>query len=125
MNGKSGSIVNIASVSGVRGNAGRVAYGSSKAGMIHMTKIMAVELAKNGVRINAIAPGPIETPMVRDMHSAATRQAWVDTIPQRRYGDAKDIANAALFLLDPAKSGYVTGQTMNVDGGFTAAGIFL
>ncbi len=122
---KSGAIVNIASVSGVRGNAGRVAYGSSKAGMIHMTKILAVELAADGIRVNAIAPGPIETPMVRDMHSAATRKAWADTIPQRRYGEAKDIANAAVFLLDPAKSGYVTGHTLNVDGGFCAAGIFV
>lgn len=122
---KVGAIVNIASVSGIRGNYGRVAYGASKAGIIQMTRVMAVELAKEGIRVNAIAPGPIETPLVREMHSAATRKAWIDTVPQRRYGEANDIASAVLFLLDSSKSGYVTGQTLSIDGGFTAAGIFV
>ena len=75
-----GAIVNIASVSGLFGNAGRVAYGASKGGLITLTKVMAVELAAKGVRVNAVAPGPVETPMTLEMHSAATRKAWFDGI---------------------------------------------
>ncbi len=118
-----GSIVNIASVSGVMGNKGRVAYGASKGGVITMTKVMAVELAALGIRVNAIAPGPIETPLVQGIHTPEVRAAWMATVPQRRYGSSAEIAGAAIFLLDDRKSSYVTGQTICVDGGFTAAGI--
>ena len=118
-----GSIVNIASVSGILGNEGRVAYGASKGGVITMTRVMAVELASRGVRVNAIAPGPIETPMVEAVHTPEARASWLATIPQRRYGLPADIAAAALFLLDGRKSGFITGQTICVDGGFTTAGI--
>ena len=76
-----GSIVNIASVSGVRGNSGRVAYGASKAGVINMTQVMAVELASVGIRVNAIAPGPIETPLVLDMHTEQARAGWIPRRP--------------------------------------------
>ncbi len=119
----SGSIVNIASVSGVRGNSGRVAYGSSKAAVIHMTKVMAVELGPSGIRVNAIAPGPVETPLVKEVHTDQARAAWMRTVPQRRYGTPDELAGAATFLLDDNKSSYITGQTICVDGGFTAAGI--
>ena len=119
----SGSIVNIASVSGVRGNSGRVAYGSSKAAVIHMTKVMAVELAPSGIRVNAIAPGPVETPLVKEVHTDQARAAWMRMVPQRRYGTPDELAGAATFLLDDTKSSYITGQTICVDGGFTAAGI--
>jgi NAD(P)-dependent dehydrogenase (short-subunit alcohol dehydrogenase family) len=118
-----GSIVNIASVSGITGNVGRTAYGASKGGVIVMTKVMAVELAPLGIRVNAIAPGPIDTPLVQEMHTSAARTAWTNAVPQRRYGTPAEIACAAMFLLDPEKSGFVTGQTLCVDGGFTAAGI--
>jgi NAD(P)-dependent dehydrogenase (short-subunit alcohol dehydrogenase family) len=118
-----GSIVNIASVSGIAGNEGRVAYGASKAGVITMTKVMAVELAPLGIRVNAIAPGPIETPLVREIHTEDVRAAWSSAVPMRRYGSPAEIAGAALFLLDDGKSSYVTGQTICVDGGFTSAGI--
>ena len=118
-----GSIVNIASVSGITGNVGRTAYGASKGGVIVMTKVMAVELAPLGIRVNAIAPGPVDTPLVEAMHTSAARTAWTDAVPQRRYGTPAEIAGAAIFLLDPRKSGFVTGQTLCVDGGFTAAGI--
>jgi NAD(P)-dependent dehydrogenase (short-subunit alcohol dehydrogenase family) len=118
-----GSIVNIASVSGVRGNSGRVAYGASKAAMIHITRIMAAELGVSGVRVNAIAPGPIETPLVKQVHTDEARAEWIKTVPQRRYGTPEEVAGAAAFLLDERKSSYITGQTICVDGGFTAAGI--
>jgi NAD(P)-dependent dehydrogenase (short-subunit alcohol dehydrogenase family) len=117
-----GSIVNIASVSGIRGNSGRVAYGASKAGVISMTQVMAVELAPIGIRVNAIAPGPIETPLVREMHTEQARAGWISAVPQRRYGAPEEVAAAALFLLDDSRSSFVTGQTICVDGGFTAAG---
>lgn len=119
----SGSIVNIASVSGVIGNRGRVAYGASKGGVITMTKVMAVELASVGIRVNAIAPGPIETPLVQEVHTPEVRAAWMTTVPQRRYGSPDEIAGAAIFLLDQRKSSYITGQTICVDGGFSIAGI--
>jgi NAD(P)-dependent dehydrogenase (short-subunit alcohol dehydrogenase family) len=88
-----------------------------------MTRVMAVELAPPGIRVNVIAPGPIETPMVRKVHSRRVRDSWMASVPMRRYGSPEEIAAAAVFLLDPAKSGYVTGQTLAVDGGFTIAGV--
>jgi NAD(P)-dependent dehydrogenase (short-subunit alcohol dehydrogenase family) len=118
-----GSIVNIASVSGIRGNPGRVAYGASKAGLISMTQMMAVELASVGIRVNAIAPGPIETPLVREMHTDKVRAKWINAVPQHRYGSPHEIAGAAMFLLDDTQSSFVTGQTLCIDGGFTAAGL--
>jgi NAD(P)-dependent dehydrogenase (short-subunit alcohol dehydrogenase family) len=117
---RAGAIVNLASVSGLVGNQGRTAYGASKGGVIVMTKILALEFAPLGIRVNAIAPGPIDTPMVKEMHSEKARAAWVDLVPQQRYGTPADVASAAVFLLDARKSGYVTGQTICVDGGFTA-----
>jgi NAD(P)-dependent dehydrogenase (short-subunit alcohol dehydrogenase family) len=118
-----GSIINIASVSGLVGNVGRAAYGASKGGIITLTKVMAVELARYGVRVNAIAPGPVETPMVRGMHSPETRQSWIATVPQGRYADPREIAGAVRFLLDERGSGFITGQTLAIDGGFSVAGI--
>jgi NAD(P)-dependent dehydrogenase (short-subunit alcohol dehydrogenase family) len=115
-----GAIVNLASVSGLVGNLGRTAYGASKGGVIVMTKILALEFAPLGIRVNAIAPGPIDTPMVKEMHSEKARATWVGLVPQQRYGTPADVASAAVFLLDARKSGYVTGQTICVDGGFTA-----
>ncbi len=117
-----GAIVNIASVSGIRGNTGRVAYGASKAGLISMTQVMAVELAPAGIRVNAIAPGPIETPLVREMHTDQVRASWINAVPQHRYGSPNEVVGAAIFLLDDSQSSFVTGQTLCIDGGFTAAG---
>ena len=88
-----------------------------------MTKVMAVELAALGIRVNAVAPGPIETPLVRQVHTSASRAAWIDVVPQHRYGAPADIASAVLFLLDGGKSGFMTGQTICVDGGFSIAGM--
>ncbi|MEP9376388.1 SDR family NAD(P)-dependent oxidoreductase [Aquabacter sp. CN5-332] len=118
-----GSIVNIASVSGQRGNLGRAAYGSSKAGVILLTQVMAVELATANVRVNAIAPGPIETPLVKALHTDEARAAWMQTVPMKRYAAPAEVSGAIAFLLDGEKSGFVTGQTIGVDGGFLAGGL--
>jgi NAD(P)-dependent dehydrogenase (short-subunit alcohol dehydrogenase family) len=118
-----GAIVNLASVSGVRGNTGRTAYGASKGAIITMTQVMAVELASANIRVNAIAPGPVETAMVRAMHTPEARQNWVRRVPQRRYGEPREIARAAAFLLDDEQSSYVTGHVLAIDGGFLAGGL--
>ncbi|MGA7324694.1 MAG: SDR family oxidoreductase, partial [Rhodomicrobium sp.] len=118
-----GAIVNVASISGMRGNIGRVAYGASKGAVITMTKVMAIELAQHGIRVNAISPGPVETPLVRDLHGEDIRRLWLRTIPQRRYAEPAEIAAAIAFLLDGKKSSFITGQNIAVDGGFDAGGL--
>lgn len=119
---KSGKIINIASLSGQRGGVGRAAYGASKAGLELLTKVMAVELAESGINVNAIVPGPIATDVGRAMHDAATVDAYNFLVPQRRYGETSEIANAAVFLASD-DSDYVNGHSLNVDGGFQAAGL--
>jgi NAD(P)-dependent dehydrogenase (short-subunit alcohol dehydrogenase family) len=116
------AIVNITSVSGVRANRGRVAYGASKAGVKMMTEVMALELGARNVRVNCIAPGPIDTPLISRLHTDKDRKAWTDRVPQRRYGDPDEVAAAIAFLVSPEAS-YVNGHTLAVDGGFLAAGI--
>ncbi len=118
-----GAIVNLASISGMRGNIGRSAYGASKGAIINLTKVMAVELAPYNIRVNAIAPGPVETPMAAALHTPEIREGWSQTVPQRRYGQPEEIASTIAFLLDESRSSYVTGQTLAVDGGFTAGGL--
>lgn len=118
-----GSIVTIASVSGLRGAKGRAAYGCSKAAVINLTQVLAVDLAADGIRANALCPGPVETPLVARVHTPATRAHWLAHVPQRRYGRPDEMAGAVLFLLDPAQSGYVTGVALPVDGGFAGAGL--
>lgn len=112
-----GAIVNITSVSGLQGSEGRVAYGASKGAVNTMTRIMAVELAPLGIRVNTVAPGPVDTPMAQKWHDAATRKTWVSSVPMRRYGLVSEIAGAAVYLLDDKAAGYVNGQTLAVDGG--------
>jgi len=117
-----GRIVNIASISGQRGGVGRSAYGASKGGVIALTKIMAVELAPLQVRVNAVAPGPVDTDQSRATHTAATRRSYLERIPMNRYGTADEIASGVVFLAAD-DSGFVTGHVLNVDGGFNSAGL--
>ena len=122
VNGGGGRIVNVASISGQRGGQGRAAYGAAKAGVILLTKVMAVELSPLGVRVNAISPGPVDTDQSRATHTPSTRQAYYDRIPAGRYGERSEVAAAALFLASPDAS-FVSGHVLNVDGGFDAAGL--
>ncbi len=119
-----GSVVNIGSISGLRASTLRVAYGTSKAGVMHLTKQQAAELGNRGVRVNAIAPGPVDTAMAKAVHSAAIRKDYHDAIPLNRYGLESEIAAAIWFLCSPQAS-YINGQTLAVDGGFDATGIGL
>jgi meso-butanediol dehydrogenase / (S,S)-butanediol dehydrogenase / diacetyl reductase len=119
-----GAVVNVASISGVRASALRVAYGTSKAALMHLTKQQALELGAMGVRVNAVAPGPVDTAMAKQVHSASIRADYHDAIPLDRYGEEREIAEAVFFLCSDAAS-YVNGQTLAVDGGFDAAGIGL
>ena len=119
-----GAIVNITSISGLRASALRTAYGTSKAGLAHLTKQFAVELAALGIRVNAVAPGPVETAMAKQVHTPEIRADYHDAIPLNRYGLEEELAEAVFFLCSERAS-YITGQVLAVDGGFDAAGIGL
>ncbi|MER0240008.1 SDR family oxidoreductase [Fulvimarina sp. MAC8] len=119
-----GAVVNITSISGARASTLRVAYGTSKAGLNHLTKQQAVELAGLGIRVNAVAPGPVDTAMAKAVHSPEIRKDYHDTIPLERYGLEEELADAIYFLCSE-RSTYITGQVLGVDGGFEAAGIGL
>ena len=112
---RSGSIINMSSVVGVKGNAGQSNYSASKAGMIGFTKSMALELGSRNIRCNCIAPGFIETEMTEQLSDNVV-QSWRDSIPLKRGGSTNDVANVALFLASDLST-YVTGQVINVCGG--------
>lgn len=115
MHQKGGSIINMASVVGVHGNAGQCNYAASKAGLIALAKSIGQEIGRRGVRANAIAPGFIDTAMTQALPDDI-RKEWIKNIPLRRAGSVEDIANVALFLASDLSS-YVTGQVIQVDGG--------
>ncbi|MEL6818730.1 MAG: SDR family oxidoreductase [Pseudomonadota bacterium] len=117
-----GSIVNITSISGLRASTMRVAYGTSKAALAHLTKQYAAELGEWNIRVNAVAPGPVETEMAKKVHSPAVRQAYYDVLPIPRHAEEHELANAIWFLTSPEAS-YITGHVLAVDGGFDAVGI--
>ena len=119
-----GAIVNITSISAVRASTLRSAYGTSKAGLAHLTKQLAVELAALNIRVNAVAPGPVETAMAKAVHTPEIRADYHDAIPLNRYGLEEELAEAIFFLCSD-RSSYITGQILAVDGGFDAAGIGL
>ena len=122
--GGGGAVVHIASISGLRASTLRVAYGTSKAALIHLGKQQAVELGNQGIRVNVVAPGPVDTEMAKLVHSVAIRADYHDVIPLERYGTVEEIAAAVGYLCSDAAS-YVNGQVLAVDGGFEAAGIGL
>jgi NAD(P)-dependent dehydrogenase (short-subunit alcohol dehydrogenase family) len=122
--GGGGAVVNITSISGLRASTMRVAYGTSKAGLAHLTKQQAVELATLGIRVNAVAPGPVDTAMAKAVHTPEIRRDYHDTIPLNRYGLESELADAITFLCSDRAS-YITGQVLAVDGGFEATGIGL
>ena len=117
-----GAIVNFSSHSGFLGSSGRAAYAASKGGIVAMTRVMAVDLAPHNIRVNAVAPGPIDVPRSRGQHNDERRSAWQRAVPQGRYGEPHEVASVAAFLGSDEAS-YVNGQTILVDGGFTAAGL--
>lgn len=119
-----GAVVNIGSISGLRASTLRVAYGTSKAALMHLTKQQAVELAEIGVRVNLVAPGPVDTAMAKAVHTPEIRADYHDAIPLNRYGGEDEIAAAVYFLCSDQAS-YITGQTLAADGGFDATGIGL
>lgn len=119
-----GAIVNIASISGLRASTLRVAYGTSKAGVIHLTQQQAVELGEYGIRANTVCPGPVRTKLAMAVHSPEIIAAYHDAIPLNRYGNEREIAEVICFLCSE-KASYVTGQCIAVDGGFEATGIGL
>ena len=115
-----GRIIQIGSISGQRGNMGGIAYGVSKAAVMHVCKVLAVELSGQGVMVNAIAPGPIETGISR--HGPTRKRGYLERIPTQCYGTVDAVANAALYLASDECT-WVTGHILNVDGGYGAAGL--
>ncbi len=124
LQGQRGAVVNIASISGLRASTLRVVYGTSKGALIHLTKQQAIEYGNAGVRVNCVAPGPVDTDMAKLVHTVAIRSDYHDVIPLNRYGTTEEIANAVFFLCSP-QSSYVNGQILAVDGGFEASGVGL
>lgn len=119
-----GAIVNIASISGLRASTLRVAYGTSKAAVIHLTKQQAAELGEYGIRVNCICPGPVRTKLAMAVHTQEIIDAYHEAIPLNRYGSEREIAETIVFLCSE-KASYVTGQILAADGGFEATGIGL
>ena len=122
--GGGGRIINISSVNGQRAVTGRGAYTVAKGGVEMLTRIMAAELGEFGITVNSIAPAPVDTPMMKKMHTPTTRKDWHRVLPIKRYAQPEEVAHAAVFLASD-ESGYVTGHTLNVDGGFNATGLLL
>jgi len=120
--GEQGAIVNISSISGMIGNKGRSAYGASKGAVNTMTMVFANELGPAGIRVNAVAPGPVDTALARAIHTDDVRQQWHARVPLRRYGEPLEIARVVAFLLSDEAS-YVNGHILAADGGFVTAGL--
>lgn len=119
-----GALVNIASISGLRASTLRVAYGTSKAAVIHLTRQQAAELGEYGIRANCVCPGPVRTKLAMAVHTQAIIDAYHDAIPLNRYGSEAEIGEVIVFLCSD-KASYVTGQVIAADGGFEATGVGL
>jgi 3-oxoacyl-[acyl-carrier protein] reductase len=114
---RSGSIINISSIVGINGNAGQCNYSATKAGIIGFTRSLAKELGSRNVRVNAVAPGFIETPMTKQLGEQALNE-WLKAIPMRRPGQPEDIARTSLYLACDLST-YITGQVLRCDGGLS------
>lgn len=119
-----GAVLNIASISGLRASTLRVAYGTSKAAVIQLTKQQAAELGEYGIRANCVCPGPVRTKLAMAVHSPEIIAAYHDAIPLNRYGSEDEIANLITFLCSEEAS-YITGQVVAADGGFESTGVGL
>ena len=119
-----GCIVNIASISGLRASTLRIAYGTSKAAVVHLTQQQASELGEFGIRVNCVSPGPVKTKLAMAVHTQDIINAYHDAIPLNRYGTELEIANGIFFLCSENAS-YITGQNLSIDGGFEATGVGL
>lgn len=119
-----GAIVNVASISGLRASTLRTAYGTSKAGLIQLTKQQAAEFGEFNVRANCVCPGPVRTKLAMAVHTQEIIDAYHDAIPLNRYGSEREIAEAIVFLCSEQAS-YITGQVLAVDGGFESTGVGL
>ncbi len=119
-----GTVVNVSSISGLRASTLRVAYGTSKAAVIQLTKQQAVELGEYGIRVNAVAPGPVRTKLAMAVHTREIIETYHDHIPLNRYGTERELGEV-IYFLSSCKASYVTGQVVAVDGGFEATGVGL
>jgi 3-oxoacyl-[acyl-carrier protein] reductase len=119
--GNGGSLITIASAAAARPSRGASAYGAAKGGVVTLTKALAVDLAGRNIRVNAIAPGPVETEMARSEHRSETRTMFEKMIPMRRYARPDELGSAAVFLASD-ESSYVSGAIVTVDGGYSGAG---
>lgn len=117
-----GRVVNVASIAAFRAAAQRVAYGPSKSALVALTRQFAAELAADGIQVNAVAPGPIETAMSRALHGPSVRRAYIEHVPARRYGTPEEVADVVRYLLLDAPD-FLTGEVIAVDGGYLCAGM--